>query len=352
MWFHHYGATFGVGLANYLNSVLPGINLTVTAVICVLLFYLLNLVGINLFAKVQNVMTVALVFMLILFGVCGLPRLRPGIMQVTNDGFLMNGPKGLILSVTMFLFSTVAYQILLNFSGQAKNPKKDIPRAMLVCIAAITVVYELVTVTATGVLPVSEVANKPLTFVAASMWPYGFTILFVVSGPIMALGTTLNANIAGYSQPLLAAAEDGWFPAAFARKNRFGSPFVIYSLGTLIALIPIVMGWDFQTIIRNMVVIFNSTSLFIVCAAWNLPTKCPKSWEKSPLHMGNAMFKIIVSISFAAIIGSLFIQFRNINATVIGFTVGVYLIIGIYSLYRFKKGLVKIDKGRMEAEEA
>ena len=132
-------ATFGVGLSDYLSAYMPSINKTVIAATCILLFYGLNLLGISAFEKVQSIMTVMLVLMLVFFGLYGLPRIHTEIFDFHNPTFFSGGMEGFCEAAGMFLYSTVTYQILLNFSGRAKKPKKLIPLAMLLCMLIIIV---------------------------------------------------------------------------------------------------------------------------------------------------------------------------------------------------------------------
>lgn len=342
-------ATFAVGLANYLKDFIP-VNPTILAAASILLFYVLNLFGISLFAKVQGAMTFLLVAMLLFFGVSGLPRLDSAIFNFSDANFLTGGSNGFFTAVGMLLYSTVAYQLALNFSSKTKNPRKTAPKAMILCVVALIVVYELVTFTATGVLPFDQVINANLTATAKAMWSAPMVMAFVFFGPIMALATTLNGNIASFAIPIQNAASDGWFPKVFKKTNRFGAPWVVYTIGMAIALLPVVLGIDFPTIIRNMVVIYNITGLFIFIAACFLPKKFPEAWKKSTLYMPTPVFCIVMAISLIATVIALYLVLRNINGTVILVTVVAYLIIGAYAMYREKKGYVNIDMSKLSVE--
>ena len=345
-------ATFGVGLSDYLTEYLPQIDKRFIAIACILCFYCINLLGVNLFAKIQGIMTILLVAMLLFFGLSGLPRLNMEIFNFSSASFMSGGLNGFFEAVGILLYSTVAYQIMLNFSGQARNSKKNIPKSMLICALAITVIYELVTVTATGTVPLEEAAQMTLMGAASTMWPKILVHLFVLFGPVMALATTLNGNMASFSVSIRTAANDGWFPDFIAKTNRFDSPYVVYTIGAVIAIIPIILGIDFSTIVKDMVIIFNITSLFIFCSAFNLPKKMPDAWEKSSLHMPKTVFYIVMSVVFVAIIGALWLQFRSVDMKIIIMTIVAYCVIIGYSMYRLKRGYVKIDKSQLIIEQA
>lgn len=213
-------ATFAIACGQYINGIVPAVNAKLVAAVVLIVFWLLNMLGLNVFVKVQSVMSYVLLAALLAFGVYGLFRLDGAVFDFTSPEFLTGGGKGFVQAATMFMFSTVAYQCLLNFSGNAQNPKRDIPRAMVGTVIAIGIVYALVSITACGVLPVEEVAGKTLTVVAEKMWGRPLAVVFVLAGPLMALFTTLNGNFANMAAPQLAAARDGWWPSFFGEPRR------------------------------------------------------------------------------------------------------------------------------------
>jgi len=337
-------ATFCVGFAQYVRSIFPGINAKAAAVVVLIIFYLLNLKGIDLFVKVQNILTAALIIMLLIFGLYGLPKVSPEVFSFSSPEFAINGFDGFIQAVTMFIFSTVAYQILLNFSAEAKDPKNNIPKAQLGTLIAICIIYPLVAIVAGGILPLEEAANQPLTVIARHMWPTPVVIAFIIFGPLAALVTTLNGNFAGYGRPLLGAAKDGWFPSVMARQNKAGAPYVFLTLGALIALVPILAGFDISSIIRNMVIIFNVNTFFIFLSAFAMPKKYPEKWQASKLHLPDGLYYVVMTFSGILILASIYLQLRNLNLFIILFTVALYGIVIVYGNYRYKKGYVKFER--------
>lgn len=337
-------ATFCVGFAQYIKSLYPGANSKAVALLILLVFYLLNLTGLDLFARVQSILTVFLLLALVAFGISGLPKVSPEVFAVSDTGFLMNGFDGLIQAVTMFVFSTIAYGILINFSGNTRDSKKNVPKAMALTVLVLCLVYPLVAVVAGGVLPVSEAANQPLTVVAAAIWPKPLVVLFVIAGPLAALVTTLNGNFANYGINLIGAAKDGWFPDFMAKTNRFGAPYAFLTLGCIIALVPILLDYNISAIIRNMVIVFNVNSFFNFLSAVNMPRKYPEKWEGSSLHIPNSIFYVLMVFSGICVLASTYLQIRNLEPFVILFTFGLYAAIIIYGTIRYKKGYVHFNR--------
>ena len=215
---------------------------------------------------------------------------------------------------------------------------------MVITLIAITIVYPLIAIVAGGLLPVEEAANQPLTVIASAMWSRPLVILFVIAGPLAALVTTLNGNFAGYGVPLIGAAEDGWFPKFMAKKNKYGAPYVFLTLGCVIALVPILVGYDISSIIRNMVIIFNVNTFFIFLAVFNMPRKFPEQWKNSKLHLPSLVYYTLMTIAGILTLASIFLQLANLNLFVVLFTAALYVVIMLYALYRYKKGYVKVKR--------
>ena len=342
-------ATFAIASGAYINGLVPALNSRLVASVVLVAFWLLNMRGLNVFVKVQSVMSYVLLSALLIFGIYGLFHLDSAVFDFFGSEFFLNGSSGFITATTMFMFSTVAYGVLLNFSGSAENPKRDIPRAMLGTIITIIVVYEVVAITASGVLPVEKVAGQTLTVIAEAMWPKTVAVIFVIAGPLMALFTTLNGNFANMAAPQLAAARDGWWPKVMAKTNRWGSPYVVYTICFLIAFIPILLDYSVSEIVGNMVIIFQLNTLFLTISCYMIPTKFPEAWEKSTMHMPKWLFYLINVISTIAVLYAAYIQIGELRPVILIVTFGGYAIVILYTQIRKRMGAVEI-KDKIELE--
>ena len=342
-------ATFAIASAQYITGIVPVVSAKLVSALVLIAFWLLNMLGLNVFVKVQSIMSYVLLAALLAFGIYGLFRLDGAVFDFTSPEFLTGGGDGFVQAVTMFMFSTVAYQCLLNFSGNAKNPKRDIPRAMVGTIIAITIVYALVSITACGVLPVEEVAGQTLTVVAEKMWGKTLAVIFVLTGPLMALFTTLNGNFANMAAPQLAAAQDGWWPSFMGKTTKNGAPWVVYTIGFLIAFVPVMLDYSVSEIVGNMVIMFQVNALFMSIACFVIPTKYPEAWETSTLHVPKPLFYLINVISTIAVLYAAYIQIGTLRPVILVVTFGGYAIVIAYTQIRRKMGKVHIqDKIELE----
>lgn len=272
-------AIYALALGFYINSLLPSVTPSAGAIAGLTVFYIVNLFGLDTLSRFQNIMTTLLLvgvatFILIGFGQVDFSLLSPQ----ANPDFSSQGNLGIFKAACLLSFATYAQYYLMYFSKYAKNPKKDIPFAMIGTTATIFIIYLGVSVVASGVLPIDEVANQPMTLVAREVLSTPLFVFFMICGPFMALSTTINSVYASYVQPIQAATHDGWFPKSFAVTNRRGTPWKILTLCWLASMLPIILGWDISTIANTYILTDICIGIFMMVSIAMLPSKFPHAW--------------------------------------------------------------------------
>ena len=224
--------------------------------------------------------------------VFGIGHIQPGYTQ--SPGFFTGGASGFVLASIYLTFAAGGATYVVNFSAEAKNPTKDIPFVIIVSTAAIVILYAVMSTIAAGVLPVEEVAGKPLSVSAVSFMPKAVYTFFVVGGAMFALLTTLNFNIGMLVYPLKKASEDGWLPKGLAATNkRFGTTHWIIAAIYLISVLPILAGLDLSTIANSTVILTTSIRGVIAFVALALPKKLPELWKRSSFYVSDGKLKVI-----------------------------------------------------------
>lgn len=290
-------ALFAIALRTYLGELFPALDTRWTAVAALTIFYIVNLLGLNLFAKVSSVMTWILFGGLLLYIVYGLPQISQPLFHMAGDSFFTGGFKGFFTATFLLIYSTQGYYIAIFYGADAKKATRDVPKAMLMCLSALILLYIGVTIVTAGVLPMEETAGKTLTVVAMNIMPKSLAVIFILCGPIMALTTTLNTGLSSNMYPIRQACHDGWLPRSFAVENKYGIPWKIMTYEYLIALIPIMLNFNISTITNNIQLIYTFINVFTIIGIWNIPKKYPEAWAKSRFHMPNGLFYLFMCIA-------------------------------------------------------
>ena len=261
-------------------------------------------------AKVQKLMTWALIATLTLFVVVGVFNIKQPVMDVSQPGFLSNGSSGFLAAMFVLYYSCTGYAVLPMFGKDAKNARRDIPWAMFTTFLSIFVLYVGVAVVNAGVLPLADVVNKPLTGVAKAIFPTWLFYVFIFGGPILALATTINSTFAAYPYVFSQASKDGWLPEWIQKRNKYGAQWIILLAAFVIGIVPQLLNFNIMTIIATLMLFVSIISFFSIIAFYNLPKKYPEAWAKAKLHVPNWLYYVIVT---ASALVTLYVFYRSLT---------------------------------------
>ncbi|MCA9736814.1 MAG: APC family permease [Gemmatimonadota bacterium] len=228
--------------ASYLTFFLPGADTGVfrVAVVATLVGGLtaVNLRGVRGTAVASNVFTVAKLAPLALFVVVGLfflepTRYTPG-PAPTLDAFSA--------TVLLLLYAFAGFETMVIAGGEARDPARDLPRALLLAIGVVTTVYVLVQVVAIGTLPGLADASRPLTDATARfLGPVGAVI--ITAGALVSILGNLNVTLMMAPRLLFAKARRAELPRWLASTHpRFHTPDTALYLSSAVVLLLALSG--------------------------------------------------------------------------------------------------------------
>lgn len=283
---------YTLSFCDYFLSLLPGVNSILISFVVLSIIVGMHIVGVKQAARLQNVMCIILALSIASYIVLGVGNISPD--YFVGPDFMTGGITGFLLASVLLTFAVGGATYVVNFSEEAENPTKDIPFVIIASTLGVVIIYALMSTVAAGVLPVADVANKPLSVSALEfMPPWAFTF-FVVGGAMFALLTTLNFSIGMMTFPIKRACEDGWLPGKLAECNKkFGTPHYILLIMFLIGFVPIVLNINLSTIANSTVILTTSIRGVIAYSAMYLPKKMPELWEKSKFHVSGGVLKAI-----------------------------------------------------------
>lgn len=333
---------YGASFAAYLASLLPNVQTRLIAVLVIAFFYVLNLYGVKAAAKVQNVMFIALVAALGIFIIFAIPHVNPDIFNFSHENFFTGGSSGFFSAVVLLGSSCQAYYIVSMYGRQCRDATRDIPKAMLWCVPTIFILYVGCAIAGVGVLPLEEVAGKPLTMAAKTVLPGPLFLFFMIGGPLVAIATSINGIIPGTTNLIGSAAENGWLPKSLATRNKHGVQWKVLTLICLVGAIPCALGMNASKIM-TMANLFTSTmNILYLCCVTRIPTKFPEAWKNSRLHMPNFLFYILMTISICVNIFVFYNSSKNLTLTNVLISVCLMIICAVYALVRVRRGGIRL----------
>ncbi|MFI7613124.1 amino acid permease [Nonomuraea terrae] len=230
-------AAVAVGWGEYLNaflSSLAGVALpdaitrspgqdggvvNVTAIAIVLLATWLLLRGASESATANAFFVLIKVAVLLFFCVVAFTAFRSGNLAP----FAPMGVAGITAAASQVFFSYIGFDAASTAGEEAKNPKRDLPLAIILSLAIVTAVYVLVALAAVGAMPWTdfdpEGTEASLSHIAdlamGATWP-GLIVSF---GAVVAIASVVLTVIYGQTRILFAMSRDGLIPRVFQRVS-------------------------------------------------------------------------------------------------------------------------------------
>ncbi|MFT6517050.1 MAG: APA family basic amino acid/polyamine antiporter [Candidatus Azotimanducaceae bacterium] len=278
-------SSFAIGFAEYADALVPGIDLGIAAAGIMILCFVANLFGIKTAARFQTLMVFGLLISLLLYIVFGINHIADFSPYTALPTVMPNGFSGFFAAAFLLRLSLIGSEFISEFGDEMENPGKMIPLVMGLSLVIVVVLYILIAIVATGVLPLEQIAGKNLAATAAIIFSPAVYVAFIGGGIMISLVTSLNAIFGWCTRGLYMATEDGWLPPKLAVLNRHGIPYIYLTVFFLIGITPILTGMSlgYVAILGNAVgAIFG---LFPVFALFNLANKNPQAYRNAPFRL-------------------------------------------------------------------
>ena len=315
-----------VGFGAYLAVLVDVSNgfIKYISLIFLILILLLNIYGVKKVGKVQIiVVSISLITLVTLF-IFGLPEVDP----VLLDPFYTSGGMGLISTVAFVYISYAGVTKVAAIAGEIKNPNKNLPRAMILSLLIMTLIYTFIAFTLVGNIPMETLATdlKPIYSLAEVLGgPYIGFIVAVVG--VITLISMANSGVLAASRFPFAMAIDKLLPDFMGKIHiKYLTP--VWSIIITCATMGLVILFlDVEKIAKLasafMVMMFISVNFCVVIlretsAQWYNPT------YKSPLYPYVQIFGIVSGIVLLIFLG--FLSFLSIiTIFLVGFVIYTYI---------------------------
>lgn len=213
-------------LVNYLAYFLPSATnplwrATIITLV-VLVLATVNVIGIRQAAIVSNLFTIGKLIPIVIFVAVGLFFLNP-------QAFVFGPPPAtgaFSQSVLLLIYAFTGFEMAAIPAGETRNPKKDLPHALLIAIAVVATLYILVQLVCVGTLPELAQSQKPLADAGTHFMGTAGGVL-ISAGAIVSIVGNLNILVLSGSRIPFAIAEQRQLPALIAKVHRrFSTPHV------------------------------------------------------------------------------------------------------------------------------
>ncbi len=253
-------------LVDALGVLIP-LALDYRSLILVALFSLLaaiNIAGVEQAALMTNVFTVAKLLPILAFVGIGLFHLDLSLFQP----FAPHGYSAIGSSTLVILYAFVGFEVLTVPAGEAVDPTSSVPRALLLTMGVVTVLYLLIWVVCAGTLPTLSGSANPVAEAAATfLGPVGTTL---VSLGILLSVVGINSGSALVTPRVLyALARAGSVPRilGWTHSNRH-TPVVAILVSAVVTLIVALSGSFVELAVLSVVARFGQYIPTVIALPW------------------------------------------------------------------------------------
>ena len=265
----------------------------IIAITAIVLFYVVNLAGLKMSAKTQNVLTVIKIILILLL----IAPLFFAYNQSTNQ--LINpltiSPtireyiKAFGIGLVAVSFTYGGYQQTINFGAEVNTPARNVPRGIFFGIAIIVILYLTINYAYIKVIGFETMHLKETTNIAAIMASkiFGINAERILSG-FLFLSVLAYVNVLLMSNPrvMFAMSEDNILPPVFRKRNAKTDVLTV-SLSVFAAICILIIFWakEFDKIL--------SFTIFLDCFGMILSAATIFILRKKTKHLdGTGIYKM------------------------------------------------------------
>jgi APA family basic amino acid/polyamine antiporter len=259
-------AAIAVAFAGSLGSVWPVATLTpLRSALCALgalwICTFISLAGVREAGRTAIVTTLLKLVPLVVFGLLGLGWVHmSAFVPFNSSGLPLVSVASSVAALTLWAF--LGLETATVPTGVVKDPQRTVPRATIIGMTIAGLATMLACTVVVGMLPadVLHASAAPMAEAARRVWGDAAGIAIGVVATVSCFGA-LNGWVLLQAQTSLAAAQDGLFPACFARLDKRDTPWVGLLISSILASVLIVSNYS-----RTLVALFTFTILLSTAA--------------------------------------------------------------------------------------
>ncbi|GAA4431333.1 hypothetical protein GCM10023188_18760 [Pontibacter saemangeumensis] len=165
-----------------------------------------------------------------------------GAFYVDTDNwtpFAPNGFTGILKGVSAVFFAYIGFDAISTTAEECENPQRDLPRAMVFSLIICTVLYVVLALVLTGMVPYGELAvGDPLAFVFSRV-NLDFIAGIVAVSAIIAMASVLLVFQYGQPRIWMSMSRDGLLPGAFSRIHpKHKTPYFATIVTGVVVAVP------------------------------------------------------------------------------------------------------------------
>jgi ethanolamine permease len=248
----------------------PGIT-TVAAVVCALIFFVVQYQGVKQQAVIMLWLTYAAIVALMVFWLAAAPGVS--LARIATQPLLPQGWSGVLGAIPYALWWLVIIETVALASEEAHEPQVSIPRGLVLAQITLVVLVVLTWFFVSAAAPYAEsgAVDYPLPFVFKAVWGTGGLLTIFSTVALAGVAVSYNGMIYAASRQAFSLGRGGYFPRALGSVHLIRrTPHVSLAVWTGVVVLFVVFGRFFANATAVAILISTLTAviwylLAIVC---------------------------------------------------------------------------------------
>ncbi len=213
---------FSYAMATTIKLPIPSLAYTLIMTVIVMIA---NLYGVDMFAKIQDIVAFLLVGSMLVLGIIGMLGLGTG-QEVVQPYNMASDFKGVVSMIAVAFWLFIGAEYVIPVSKNVRNAKRNVPLGMMIGLGLICVVQSVMVLGFHNYTPWGELADS-----AAPHLLYGENLLgsagriWMTLVSALAVVSTQNSTVNGLSGICQGMAKMNMMPRIFAKTNRHNVPY-------------------------------------------------------------------------------------------------------------------------------
>lgn len=202
----------------------------------------LLVIGVKESAKFNNIIVVIKSTVIVVFILAGISFVNadnwvPFIPENTGT-FGQYGWSGIFRGAAVIFFAYIGFDAVSTAAQEAKNPQKDLPVGILASLIICTLLYILVALVLTGLVPFKQLGVPDPIALGVDAIGWGWLSALIKLGAIAGLTSVILVMLMGQPRIFFTMSKDGLLPPAFAKvHSKFGTPYFSTIITGLFAMV-------------------------------------------------------------------------------------------------------------------
>ncbi|MDP9349886.1 MAG: amino acid permease [Gemmatimonadota bacterium] len=301
------------------------------AVLIVALITWILVIGIRESAWANTAMVILKLAILLFFIVIGAVWVRPE----NWSPFMPNGWTGVFSGAALIFFAYIGFDAVSTAAEEAQNPQRDMPRAMMWSLGVTSIVYIVVTLVMTGLVPWDQHGTADPLAQAFRERGYDWVAGIISFGAVVAMASVLLVFQLGQPRIFFSMARDGLLPGWAAKLHRrYHTPHITTILtGVFVAFFAAFANINEVIELTNIGTLFA----FVLVALGVMVLRIREPERHRPFRTPAIWF-----VAPAAIVSCGFLMFQLPRVTWERF--GIWLGVGLvlYFVYGYRKSRLRV----------